>query len=80
MDLPKHGKRGFSDRYLDARERVDDLCRRIVVKHIPAEQAMESYEQIEAEYANEEPENIDLFRMIYKSRIARLADQFSRGD
>jgi hypothetical protein len=80
MNLPTHGRRGFSDRYLGARAKIDDLCRRIVVRHISAEQAMKSYEQIEAEYADEEPENIDLFRMIYRSRIARLADQFSRRD
>lgn len=80
MNLPTHGKRGFSDRYLEARAKIDDLCRRIVISHISTEQAMKSYEQIEAEYASEEPENIDLFRMIYRSRVVRLADQFSRGD
>ena len=80
MNLPTSGKRGFSDRYLDARARIDDLCRRIVTSGLTNEQAMKSYEQIEAEYAVEEPENVDLFRMIYRSRIVRLADQFSRRD
>ncbi len=80
MNLPTFGKRSFSDRYLDARAKIDDLCRRIVVSDITTEQAMKSYEQIETEYAGEEPEHVDLFRMIYRSRIIRLADQFSRRD
>ena len=80
MNLPTSGNRAHSDRYLDARAKIDDLCRRIVVGDITTGQAMKSYEQIEAEYAGEEPENVDLFRMIYRSRIVRLADQFSRRD
>jgi hypothetical protein len=69
--------RDYSDSYLDARAKIDDLCRRIVVRQVTTEQAMKSYERIENEYAGVEPGRVDLFRMIYRSRIARLADQFS---
>ncbi len=80
MNLPAFDKRGYSDRYLDARAKIDELCRRIMVSGLTTELAMKSYEQIEAEYAGEEPEYVDLFRMIYRNRIVRLADQFSRRD
>lgn len=80
MNLPVSGKRGYSDRYLNARARVDDLCRRIVVGGISTEQAMKLFEQIEDGYSYGEPEHVDLFKMIYRSRVVRLADQFSGRD
>ncbi len=80
MNLPTFDKRGFSDAYLGARAKVDDLCRRIVGSGITIERAMKSFEQIESEYADEEPEYIDLFRMIYRSRIIRLVNQISCRD
>ncbi len=80
MSLSLSGKRGYSDCYLDAREKIDDLCRRIAVSGITTEGAMKSFERIESEYADEEAEHIDLFRMIYRSRIVRLTDQFSLED
>ena len=80
MSLSISDKRGYSDCYLDAREKIDDLCRRIMTSGMTAERALRSYEQVEAEFADEEPENADLFKLIYKSRVVRLADQFSPGD
>ncbi len=80
MNLPTFDKRGFSDAYLGARAKVDDLCRRIVGSGITTEVAMRSFEQIESEYADEEPEYIELFRMIYRSRIVRLVNQISCRD
>ncbi len=77
MNLPTFDKRGFSDAYLGARAKVDDLCRRIAVSGITTEVAMKSFERIESEYADEEPAYIELFRMIYRSRIVRLVNQIS---
>ena len=80
MNLQTFDKRGFSDAYLDARAKVDELCRRIVFSDITTEGAMKSFERIESEYADGEPEHIDLFRMIYRNRIVRLVNQFSCRD
>ena len=40
----------------DARAKIEDLCRRIVVRQVTSEQAMRTYERIENEYAGVEPE------------------------
>jgi hypothetical protein len=76
VDSQQSRKIDFSDAYLEARREVDELCRKIVLGVVTPERAMESYDQIEDLYAKREPSNLEFFRMIYRSRVDRLIDQF----
>lgn len=79
MDSQKNKKTDLGHAYLDARQEVDELCRNIVTGAVTAEKALESYEKIERLYAQDEPLDLEFFRMIYRSRVVRLIDQFIPG-
>jgi len=65
--------------YTLARIRIDRLCECIRGRLMEAARAKEEYEKIERRYASSNQEKADLFRMIYKSRINRLCEQFLAG-
>jgi hypothetical protein len=69
-------KEGYSQNYIASRNKVDKLCDLVVLGVISFAGAMDEYRRIEAEFAAHEPEMMDFFRMVYKSRLERLADQF----
>jgi hypothetical protein len=68
---------GYSQNYVISRKRVDRLCDLVVLGLIPADSAGAEYQRIESEFAALEPEMAGFFRIIYKNRLERLADQFS---
>lgn len=72
----KDGNGDFDKNYVDARRKLDVLCGIIISGRISQENAKRLYEEIKQEYMGSSPENADLFRMIYDSRISRLCDQF----
>ncbi len=66
--------------YLALRTRIDYLCQRIKCHEINSETALQEYRMIEEEYSMNYMNDIELFRMIYQSRISRLCGQYlSRG-
>ncbi len=69
----KHHDRG----YVEARRKIDNLCGLIISERFTRKSAAREYENIERDYAKDEPDNLDFFRMIYKNRVRRLCDQFN---
>lgn len=72
-------KDGYDSPYIKARKEIDDLCRMITKGEITIDKANSIYDGIEAQFASRNPERADLFRMIYKSRVSRLCEQFLSG-
>lgn len=70
---------GYERTYIDARLEMDRLCAGIVAGTVTLIEARRRYDEIERQYAAEESEKIDLFRMIYSGRIERLCQQFTSG-
>lgn len=66
----------LSDSYLKAKQEVDNLCRKIVSGGVTPEKALEHYHRIERQFAVEESADQGFFRLIYKSRVQRLSNQF----
>jgi hypothetical protein len=62
--------------YILARLKLDLLCESIRQHRVTAIQAKDEYTGIENRYLLSNEEKADLFRMIYKSRIERLCEQF----
>jgi len=79
MFFSSFDREGYDDRYLAARSRIDDLCFLIVSGRISADDARNAFGAIRADYSRPDQENIELFDMIYGSRIERLCDQFVGG-
>jgi hypothetical protein len=71
---------GYDEAYLRARAAMDELCERIKGREISRDEAMKSYGMIESDYLKEDPQNAELFKMVYESRIVRLLRQFAPGD
>jgi hypothetical protein len=69
-------ERGYSEAYIDARMKVENLCRQIGTSALNNDEAIELYDAIENEYVNRESEGAELFRRIYRSRIVRLCGEF----
>jgi hypothetical protein len=69
-------REGYSDNYIESRKQIDKLCDHIVLGAISVERAREEFLKIEIEFDRENPEIKDLFRMVYRSRLTRLAHQF----
>jgi hypothetical protein len=67
---------GYSQNYILARKQIDELCDLTVLGVISAAGVGAEYQRIESEFAAKEPEMAGFFRMIYKNRLERLADQF----
>ncbi len=70
-------EKGYSQNYIDSRKLVDKLCDLVVLGVIPPVRARAEYQRIESEFAAREPEMVEFFRMIYKNRLERLANQFT---
>jgi hypothetical protein len=67
---------GYLDKYIDSRKQIDKLCDLLVMGAITSRRAIDEYQCIESEFNQENPEMMDLFRMIYYNRLKRLASQF----
>jgi hypothetical protein len=80
MNMHQSEKTDFSNGYLEARQEVDELCRNIVLGAVTPDKAMESYHRIERIYTEKEPSDLEFFKMIYRSRVIRLIDQFLQED
>ncbi len=65
--------------YALARLRLDELCESIRLRQVTSDQAREEYVKIESRFLPSNQEKAELFKMIYKSRIERLCQQFLRG-
>lgn len=70
-------REGYGPDYIAFRERIDLLCRKITGRELTPEEARLQYKKIEDEYALLEDSRVELFKMIYESRIIRLCEQFS---
>jgi|WetSurMetagenome_2_1015567.scaffolds.fasta_scaffold30828_2 hypothetical protein len=68
---------GYGPDYIEFRGRIDSLCRKITGSQLTFEEAHSEYSKIEEDYALLEDSRVELFKMIYESRIIRLCDQFS---
>jgi len=79
MFEPIVNKTGYSKAYLESRRRIDDLCRSIMLGEISPKETLDRYESIETRYLKETSEKAELFRMVYRSRIERLVNQFGPG-
>jgi hypothetical protein len=79
MSSAKFDTRGYSEAYLRAREAIDELCGEIAGGKISRDEAMQSYSLIESDYLKEDPQNAELFKMVYESRVVRLLRQFGSG-
>lgn len=69
-------EKGYSVPYLAARRRIDGLCEKITLRLVSPEEALATYDRVEADFLKEEPQTADLFTMIYRSRVKRLTEQF----
>lgn len=67
---------GYGKYYIEARRKIDILCGLIVSGRLPREKAEALYGEIENDFERSGEEDLELFRMIYQSRIRRLCDQF----
>ena len=72
-------KRGYSETYLAARLKIDDLCDQIKKSEIFETDALDSYSLIADNFLKEESQKAELFTMVYESRIKRLILQFLAG-
>jgi hypothetical protein len=68
---------GYGPDYIEVRRKIDLLCRKITGSELTSEEARREYRKIEEDYALLEESKVELFKMIYESRIIRLCDQFS---
>jgi hypothetical protein len=71
-------ERGYSQAYIDARMKIENLCCHIGSDFQNNEKTMEIYQAIENEYINQEPERAELFKKIYRSRVERLCEESVR--
>ena len=74
----KHKRGDHEEHYVDARRKIDVLCGLIVSGRLSRRDAVETYREIENDFANRNPAEAELFGMIYKNRVNRLCDQFCR--
>ncbi len=74
----KYNDGHYEDHYLGARKKIDVLCQLIVSGRLSREEAVKIYKEIECEFAELDPDNAQLFSMIYENRVNRLCDQFCR--
>lgn len=72
-------KQGYSESYLAARLKIDDLCERIRRSEIFEADALDSYSLIADNFLKEESQKAELFTMVYENRIKRLILQFLVG-
>lgn len=79
MNLRIKDKRGYSESYLAARLKIDDLCDLIKRSKIFEADALDSYSLIADNFLKEESQKAELFNMVYESRIKRLILQFLVG-
>ena len=79
MNLRIRDRRGYSESYLAARLKIDDLCDRIRKSGITEAVALDSYSHIADNFLKEESQKAELFSMVYESRIKRLIRQFLAG-
>jgi hypothetical protein len=66
----------FDKGYVNFRKKIDSLCDLILQGLIAQENARSEYDKIETAYAEAAPHDTKLFRLIYKSRVERLCQQF----
>jgi len=72
-------ERGYSQAYIDARMKVENLCCQIGSGSFRYKKLMELYDAIENEYVDREPEGAELFKGIYRSRVKRLYGESMRN-
>ena len=70
---------GYETGYIAIRKQLDLICRKLTGREMTPEEAQAQYQRLEREFALMEESRVELFKMIYKSRISRLCDQFSRS-
>ncbi|UCC81098.1 MAG: hypothetical protein JSW64_07000 [Candidatus Zixiibacteriota bacterium] len=68
----------YGEHYLGARKKIDVLCELIVSGRLSRKEALKIYREIENNFAELDPDNAQLFNMIYETRVNRLCDQFCR--
>ncbi len=68
----------YDEDYSSARRKIDILCGLIVSGRLSKDTALQKYDEIERDYGNGKRGDMNLFRMIYKSRVERLCVQFCR--
>jgi hypothetical protein len=66
----------YEPEYVAIRKQLDSICRKITGRKLTPEEAHLQYQKIENEYALLEESRVELFKMIYESRITRLCNQF----
>ena len=65
--------------YVLVRLKIDALCELIRQQRVTATHAKEAYRKIERRFLSSNQDKVELFKMIYESRIERLCDQYLRG-
>ena len=71
--------RGYRESYLVIRARIDRLCAQIKRGGVSQAKALEVYSEMADDFLKDDSQNAELFKMVYKSRIERLSDQFFAG-
>ena len=66
----------YDEEYSNVRRKIDILCGLIISGRLSRDSALQKYDEIERDYANGKQGDLNLFRMIYKSRVERLCAQF----
>ena len=64
------------ERFLELKEDLDDLCEDICTQAISCEEARKQAEELRLEAALAFPDKLELYDMIYSSRVERLIQQF----
>jgi hypothetical protein len=72
-------REGYDLDYIAIRERLDNLCDKITGRKLTCEEAFRQYENISTEFKLLDDSRVELFEMIYKSRIIRLCKQYALG-
>ena len=64
------------ERFQEIKEQIDNLCDEIKTQSISPEEAKSRAEDLRLEAAIAFPDKLELYDMIYSSRLERLMEQF----